>query len=109
MFLYDQVCSLNLDLLATKGERGTKPIGDVIEEIVSSEVPNLDLNQPALATINCVAANLLQLVTATSHVSHVAHVNLTPRQGVFTDSTPRSAHFLRAFQFLDHAETVQDR
>jgi len=83
-------------------------MGDVIEEINSTKVPNTDINQASLATINSVTAHDLEVVIHVVQISEVMHVNFTPHRWVFTNTTPRSANFLSVFKYLNRAKTVQD-
>ena len=72
------------------------PISDVLEQIVSTKVLNIDINQTTLTSINSMATHNLQIIRHIMKVTQIVHVNGFPHGGVHRNAPPRSAHILSA-------------
>jgi hypothetical protein len=76
-----------------------KPVGNVVEEIVSDEVLEIDISQLPGTAIDGIAAHLLEV----SEVIEVVHFDGAPHEWILAEIVPQLAHMLRARQDLDGA------
>lgn len=80
----------------------------MVEKIVGAEVLDGDITQLTGASIDGVAAHLLE-VESRVQVLVIAHVDGAPHGGVFAEIAPMHAHLLRAVQDLDYSQSLQNR
>ena len=80
------------------------PMSDVLKQIVSSKVLNIDINQSTLTSINSMATHNLQIIRHIMKVTQISHVNGFPHGGVHRNAPPRSAHILSARDDLYSAQ-----
>lgn len=85
------------------------PISDMVEELIGAEVFDIDIDQMTRATINGVAAHLLQIEVVISEKTVISHVDGAPHQRVLADFAPRHAHLLSSRQDFDGSEPRQYR